>query len=254
VTAGRPRVYDIALETVAHGDGRVDAESLSRFVAAYQTVTPLKLGELWAIPIMLRLAVIENLRRVSVRVAAGWIERELAGTWADRMAAAVENDPKSLILVVADMVRSEPPMTGAFVAELMRRLQGAGRRWPCRSAGSNSAWPRWGRPRTPGAGRKPAAGRRSGLHQQQHRQPAPAGDNGLAGFRREDEPRRADLRGDPGGVYGQMDFATRDRYRHAVEAIARRSRFSEQNVARQALDLASAAAAEAAGPPTSAIT
>jgi hypothetical protein len=51
-----------------------------------------------------------------------------------------------------------------------------------------------------------------------------------------------------------MDFATRDRYRHAVEAIARRSRFSEQNVARQALDLASAAAAEAAGPPTSAIT
>jgi hypothetical protein len=44
-----------------------------------------------------------------------------------------------------------------------------------------------------------------------------------------------------------MDFATRDRYRHAVEAIARRSRFSEQNVARQALDLASAAAAEAGG-------
>jgi hypothetical protein len=132
---------------VAHGDGRVDAESLSRFVAAYQTVTPLKLGELWAIPIMLRLAVIENLRRVGVLVAAGWIERELAGTWADRMAAAVEKDPKSLILVVADMVRSEPPMTGAFVAELMRRLQGAGRRLPCRSAGSNSAWPRWGRPR-----------------------------------------------------------------------------------------------------------
>ena len=29
-----------------------DAESLSRFVEAYQTVTPLKLGELWAIPIM----------------------------------------------------------------------------------------------------------------------------------------------------------------------------------------------------------
>jgi cyclic beta-1,2-glucan synthetase len=38
-SAGRPRVYDIALEIIAHGDGRVDTESLGRFVAAYQTVT-----------------------------------------------------------------------------------------------------------------------------------------------------------------------------------------------------------------------
>ena len=53
-SAGQPRVYDIALEAVAHGDGRVDGETLSRFVAAYQTGSALKLGELWAIPIMLR--------------------------------------------------------------------------------------------------------------------------------------------------------------------------------------------------------
>jgi hypothetical protein len=48
---GIPRVYDIALETISHGDGRVDPENLSSFVAAYQTVSVLKLGELWAIPI-----------------------------------------------------------------------------------------------------------------------------------------------------------------------------------------------------------
>jgi cyclic beta-1,2-glucan synthetase len=84
-SAGCPRVYDIALEIIAHGDGRVDTESLSRFVAAYQTVTALKLGELWAIPIMLRLALIENLRRVGVRIAPGWAERNLADSWADRM-------------------------------------------------------------------------------------------------------------------------------------------------------------------------
>ena len=47
-SAGRPRVYDIALEIVSHGDGRVDTENLSGFVTAYQTVTPLNLGELWA--------------------------------------------------------------------------------------------------------------------------------------------------------------------------------------------------------------
>ena len=74
--AGRPpgcrASTTLPSETISHGDGRVDAESLSRFVAAYQAVDrSCKLGELWAIPIMLRLALIENLRRVGVRDAAG---------------------------------------------------------------------------------------------------------------------------------------------------------------------------------------
>jgi len=83
-SAGLPRVYDIALEAISHGDGRVDPESLNRFVAAYQKVADLKLGELWAIPIMLRLALIENLRRVGARVAASMISRNEADTWADK--------------------------------------------------------------------------------------------------------------------------------------------------------------------------
>ena len=82
---GLPRVYDIAQEIISHGDGRVDPENLNRFVTAYQTITTLKIGELWAIPIMLRLALIENLRRVAARVAAGGIERNLADSWADKM-------------------------------------------------------------------------------------------------------------------------------------------------------------------------
>ena len=52
---------------IAHVDGRVTSESLTSLVAAYQTVVTLKLGELWALPIMLRLALIENLRRVVAR-------------------------------------------------------------------------------------------------------------------------------------------------------------------------------------------
>ena len=75
-SVGLPRVYDIALETISHGDGRVDPESLNSFIIAYQTVTPLRLGELWAIPIMLRLALIENLRRVAARIAIDWIRRQ----------------------------------------------------------------------------------------------------------------------------------------------------------------------------------
>ncbi|MEI6128151.1 MAG: hypothetical protein WCQ99_16500, partial [Pseudomonadota bacterium] len=83
-SAGLPRVYDIALETISHGDGRVDLESLRSCVGAYQTVSALTLGELWAIPIMLRLALIENLRRVAARIAASRIDRNRADYWADQ--------------------------------------------------------------------------------------------------------------------------------------------------------------------------
>src|SRR5882672_3861987 len=123
-SAGLPRVYDIALETISHGDGQVDLESLSRFIVAYQTVAPLTLGELWAIPIMVRLALIENLRRVGARIAAASVDSNLADSWADQMTRIVERDPKSLILVIADMARSNPPTSSPFVAELARRLQG----------------------------------------------------------------------------------------------------------------------------------
>ena len=84
-SSGLPRVYDIALEAISHGDGRVDAASLGGFVAAYQCETVLRLGELWAIPIMLRLALIENLRRVAAWVVVDRMDRNLADEWADRI-------------------------------------------------------------------------------------------------------------------------------------------------------------------------
>ena len=73
---------------------------------------------------MLRLALIENLRRVAVRIVAGTIHRGRADVWADQMIDVALHDPKSLILAIADMARSNPPLTGSFVAELARRLQG----------------------------------------------------------------------------------------------------------------------------------
>jgi cyclic beta-1,2-glucan synthetase len=82
--AGLPRVYSIAIEIIAHSDGRVDPENLYSFVTAYQKTTNLNLGELWAIPIMLRLALIENLRRLSGTVARDMINKNLADYWAEK--------------------------------------------------------------------------------------------------------------------------------------------------------------------------
>ncbi|HEX4508668.1 MAG TPA: hypothetical protein VH328_01250, partial [Burkholderiaceae bacterium] len=120
---GTPRIYDLALQSVAHADGRLTGETLSRFVAAYQVVQPLQLGELWAFPIMLRLALIENLRRVSVQVAQSLEDRRLADTWAAAMLQAADERPSDLILVIADMARAGLPLrSSAFVAEFARRL------------------------------------------------------------------------------------------------------------------------------------
>lgn len=244
-SAGRPRVYDIALEIISHGDGRADPESLSSFVAAYQTVTILKLGELWAVPIMLRLALIENLRRVGARIAADRVDRNSADYWADQMTEIAEKDPKSLILVISDMARSNPPLVSSFVAEFSRRLQGQS--------------PALALPLTWIEQRLSE----SGLtieHLVQAENQKQAADQvslsnsigslrflGATDWRRFVETMSAveqTLRSDPGGVYGRMDFATRDRYRHAVEKIAKRSRQSESELAREAIRLACEAAAK----------
>ena len=119
-SAGLPRVYDIAIEIISHSDGRIDSKSLTNFISSYQQNTKLKLGELWAIPIMLRLALIENLRRLAAQIAMDRIYQNLADYWASEMTKTAEKDPKSLILVIADMARSGPPMVSSFVAELTR--------------------------------------------------------------------------------------------------------------------------------------
>jgi cellobiose phosphorylase len=247
-SAGRPRVYDIAQETVAHGDGRLDTETLVRFVAAYQSVTDLKLGELWAIPIMLRLAVIENLRRVGARIALGWDERNLADSWADQMAETADQDPKSLILVIADMARSNPPMSSSFVAELARRLQGRG--------------PALALPLTWIEQHLAESGRTIAQLVQAENQLQAADQvsisNSIGSLRvlgAMDWPEFVEtlsvveqcLREDPADTYARMDFATRDRYRHATEEIARHGSLSEGEVARRAVELAHAASGERAG-------
>jgi cyclic beta-1,2-glucan synthetase len=238
-SAGLPRVYDLALETISHGDGRVDLESLSRFVAAYQKVAVLKLGELWAIPIMLRLALIENLRRVGVRITTDRAHRNLAGHWADLMMETAEKDPKSLILVIADMARSDLPMASAWVAEFSRRLQGQS---------SALALPlTWIEQRLAESGQTIA--QMVQLENQQQAADQVSISNSIGSLRfigavdwREFVESMSiveqTLREDPGRVYIEMDFATRDRYRHVVEDLSKRSAIKEETVARQAVELA----------------
>ena len=121
-SAGLPRVYDIVSELISHVDAQIDAEPLSAFIAAYQTVSSLKLGELWAIPIMLRLGLIENLQRITTRLTIAREDRDLADLWVDRLQEMAETNPSHLVIVVADMAESDLPISSSFVAEFCQRL------------------------------------------------------------------------------------------------------------------------------------
>ncbi|MBC7657910.1 MAG: cyclic beta 1-2 glucan synthetase, partial [Frankiaceae bacterium] len=237
------RVYDIALEAISHGDGRVDTESLRRFVSAYQSIAPLKLGELWAIPIMLRLALIENLRRVGARVLAEMADRGLAEHWADQLMDVAERDPKNVVLAVADMARSGPPMSSAFVAEFSRRLQG--------QSAALSMPLNWVEHWLVEAGQ--GIEQLVQLEAQQQAADQVSIGNSIGSLRalaaidwREFVETMSIieqvLRDDPAGVYSRMDFTTRDQYRHVIEQLARRSLHGESEVAAAALMLARAAA------------
>jgi cellobiose phosphorylase len=241
-SAGFPRVYDMALEVIAHGDSRVDAGSISAFVDAYQTAVTLKLGELWAIPIMLRLALIENLRRVAARITAGRIDRKLAGYWADRMITIVGKDPKNLVLEMADMARSAPPMSSAFVAELTRHLQGQG---PALALPLT-----WIEQRLSEDGLNIEQLVRQENQRQAEDQVSISNSISSLRFLHAMDWREfvetmscveRILKRDPMDVYHRADFRTRDECRHRIEFLARRSRHTEEDVAAKALELARAA-------------
>jgi len=235
---GLTRIYDIVLQIISHSDGRIDIESLSGFVKAYQTVTNLQLGELWAIPIMLRLGLIENLRRVSSRLAIDRVDGDLADYWAGQMLETAEKDPENLILVIAEMARSNPPMVSAFVSEVTRQLRGKG--------ADLALSLNWIEQKLSKSGLTSAELINSEVQKQSADQVSVSNSIGslrllgIVDWRDFVETHSIvdrTLRDDLDGIYGLMDFSTRDRYRHAVEHIAKKSKLDEHEVARIAIQL-----------------
>src|SRR5690606_23812181 len=171
--------------------------------------------------------------------------RRLANRWADMMQEVAQAEPADLILVVGDMARSEPPMTGAFVAEFARRMH--------ESPAALALPLQWVQQHLAARGQTVDA-----LVQEQLAELAAwqvTVSNSIGSLRQLDTLDWAEavetlsvvedaLRGDPAGVYPRMDFASRDACRHAVEALSRACTHDEATVARLAVQLAREAAPE----------
>lgn len=65
ILKGYPRIYHIAVELVSHTDGRIDESTIETFINAYQKNAVLNMGELWALPIMIRIALVQNISKIS---------------------------------------------------------------------------------------------------------------------------------------------------------------------------------------------
>jgi cyclic beta-1,2-glucan synthetase len=245
---GFPRIYGISLELIAHQDGRLDDENVVGTIAAYQTVTTLDIGELWAFPIMLQLALIENLGRVAMTIADQCRERDAAVDWAKRMIRTAEDQPKHLIGVLAEFADSGVPLTPVFVEEFLTRIQAAGgvmdfvRSWidlQLAERGVTAELLSHEVARAEAADQISIANSIGSLRF--------IGGTDWRRFVETSSVVEQMLRDDPAGVHARQDFATRDRYRHAVEDLARAGGCTEQEAAGHAVALARAAAASTDG-------
>src|SRR5262247_1695244 len=232
--AGSARAFEVAWTFVAHTDSRFDPTTLQRFVLAFQRTEALRISELWAVPITLRLTLIENLRRLAVEI----VDARAARLEADRLAnlllgqSGLPGDPQAFRTL------GDEPLSASFAVRLAQRLRDQD---PATTPAA-----RW-------LDERLAAHGTSSVHdlvRAEHQRQAAANVTVrnvitslrvMSTFNWRDFFEKVSLvdhlfRGE--SKFGAMDFATRDRYRHAVEDLARGSGRSELDVARQALALA----------------
>src|SRR6266496_3199931 len=242
--AGLPRVYHVAAEMVAETDGALEPEIIRRFLAAFQAITPLDIGELWALPLMLRLQLLECIRALAIQVDQQQRESEEADFWANRLITAVRHSSPRLLKIMEQLVERYPEPTPHFASELVAHLYDDEGALPVVSGWLERSL------------RSPLLE----VMQQEHRHQAvqqTALTNAINSCRRLAQIQwrelfqstswaEGELAADPAGVYAFMDFETRDRCRGAVEEIARWSNCSEQKTIDEALALAKAAQDEVA--------
>tara|TARA_R110000868_G_scaffold373543_1_gene637746 strand:+ start:125245 stop:133872 length:8628 start_codon:yes stop_codon:yes gene_type:complete len=235
---GYPRVFGLVWAYVAHTDSHLDGPALSRYLRAYQRVQPLTIGELWAVPITLRLVLLENLRRLADQIAFGHQHRHDADLLADRILGIDSVQPVQLTDV--DTCPNGDLLPEVFAAQLAKRLR------DCDPLTTPAI--AWLEKRLATQGTKvdlvvQHAQERQGASNVTVR-------NVITSLRTISEMDWQDLfegvslvdaklREHPG--FADMDFASRNLYRTAIEDLSRHSDNSETKVAEQVLAAAKAA-------------
>lgn len=231
-----PRVLALAWIYVAHSDSQVSAQTFRAIVDGFQGVEPLKIGEIWALPSLLRFVLVENLRRIAVRVTRARDMRGIANEVADKVLASKDNNARADIL--AGYVQHARDTT--FATQLLYRLrdgsQNAGRAliWlegELEKSGTDAENIIYREHGTLSSGNVTTGNIVRGIRLI----------NDIDWSEWFEEVSILDGRLREETNFAALDFASRDHYRAAIERLARHSRFSELDVTEKALALAAGA-------------
>jgi cyclic beta-1,2-glucan synthetase len=225
---GLPLVYSLALELIAHSDSALDQETIARFLLAYQEETPLSIGEVWAFPVMLRFALVENLRRLAMQLRGNRTCRVRTHGMMEQWCTSKtwvwdEQSLESCAPIALELMEQQHDDTGECAARLKEFEK-----------------------RLTALGIDPANCIRQ-ANQQQAVNQVTIGNvitsmrlisalDWMAFFERVNVAEQV-LRKDPAGIYMQMDPLTRNRYRQIVEKLAKWGKGSDIDVAREVLIL-----------------
>jgi cyclic beta-1,2-glucan synthetase len=236
-----PRVLVLAWLYVAHTDSAVSADGFAAIVEGYQSVEPLKIGEIWALPPMLRFVLVENLRRLALRVERARDMRRMANALADRLLVeAPEEEHRDMLAGYGRHARDT-----TFATQLLYRLRDGSR-----SAGKALTWLE-GELENSGSDAEEII---LGEHQTLSAGNVTTG-NIVRGLRVSNDVdwtewfervSRVDKLFRERTDFAQLDFQSRDQYRTAVEDLARRSGRGEYEIAQRALESAEANPQESA--------
>ncbi len=246
--AGYPRIYAIAVMIIAHTDSRLEIETLRRFLNAYQLVTPLNIGELWAFAIVLRFGLVENLRRLAARIVVSREERDDAEAIADELIGLAAGPAVKLPPVLIRRFGPRKRVGSAFIEQLTRRLRDRDQ-----ALAPVHAWLE-DRMRERDTSIEQIV---QSEYQSQAAAQVTVGNIVTSmrllstidwnGFFESTSLTEAILRNDPAGVYPEMNFATRNGYREVVERIAKKTGTDELEVAEHVVGLAVRSGAEMSG-------
>lgn len=231
-----PRIYSLAHNLVQLTDARLDQDNISNFIQGYQENQVLSIGELWAMPLFFRIALVE---RIGDLARQAWIEmreREQASYWAYRLLSTSRREPDQLFAIITEMAREISSPSHYFGVQLAGHLYDEDsllalvQNWLERTV------------------QRPLAEQSINEQSRQAADQLSIG-NAITSLRtlalldwRElfemlSQVERT-LRRDPAGVYRYMDFDTRNHYREAVEELARGAGMEEVYVARQCVQTA----------------
>ncbi|MCL5779648.1 MAG: glycosyl transferase family 36 [Firmicutes bacterium] len=234
---GEKRVLSICADYLEHVDGNLDEDSFVSYINFYQEVSVLTIAEAWAVPLILRIALIRRLAEVMELVR----ERREVCALVERLLSRIESSKLSpdVLKAALEEAGQDMPLSGPLIVQLVRHL----REWADDSA-TVREWLLCKLENGPDSLDQIV----SYEYQLQAAYQVTTG-NLIGSLRKISRLHWCNrfericvveqtLREESTGVYPLLDFSSRDVLRKRVEQLARRLRVPENLVAKQAVELA----------------